>query len=74
MPEAVVYRPADRPDVEVLIGGTWYPGELRMWSPRPEWREVVDHRCLLRGERVVIAVGTVALSFQTAEHPGLVLP
>jgi hypothetical protein len=36
MPEPVVYRAADRPDVEVLIGGTWYPGELRMWPPRSD--------------------------------------
>jgi hypothetical protein len=36
MPEPVVYRAADRPDVEVLIDGTWHPGELRMWSPRAD--------------------------------------
>jgi hypothetical protein len=27
-----VYPPADRPEVEVLVDGTWYPGELRMWT------------------------------------------
>jgi hypothetical protein len=30
----VVYAPGDRPDVEVLIETTWYPGELRMWSKK----------------------------------------
>jgi hypothetical protein len=24
-----LYLPADRPDIEVLVDGTWYPGELR---------------------------------------------
>jgi hypothetical protein len=36
MPEPVVYRAADRPDVQVEIDGIWYAGELRMWSPRPD--------------------------------------
>lgn len=36
MPEPRVYEPADRPDVEVLIDGTWYPGELRAWYPQPD--------------------------------------
>ena len=27
-----VYSPADRPEVEVLIDGVWYPGELCMWT------------------------------------------
>jgi hypothetical protein len=36
MPEPVVYRPADRPDVEVLVDGTWYAGELRAWFPLPD--------------------------------------
>jgi hypothetical protein len=36
MPEPVVYRPADRPDVEIEIDGTWYPGELRAWFPRDD--------------------------------------
>lgn len=29
-----VYPPADRPDVEVEVDGTWYPGELRGWWDR----------------------------------------
>jgi hypothetical protein len=28
----VFYAPGERPDVEVLIDGNWYPGELRMWT------------------------------------------
>ncbi len=24
--------PADRPEVEVLVDGTWHYGELRMWT------------------------------------------
>jgi hypothetical protein len=45
MPEPLVYRAADRPAVEVLIDDTWYPGELRMWSPRPDgtWEGNVMH-------------------------------
>lgn len=27
-----VYRPDERPDVEVLVSGVWRVGELRMWS------------------------------------------
>ena len=27
-----VYSPADRPEVEVLVEGTWHYGELRMWT------------------------------------------
>jgi hypothetical protein len=27
-----VYPPADRPEVEVLVEGTWHYGELRMWT------------------------------------------
>jgi hypothetical protein len=26
-----VYRPADRPDVEVKVDGLWWTGELRGW-------------------------------------------
>lgn len=43
-----VYAPADRPDVEVLVDGTWHPGELRGWWDRDgvrlmnvSWREAV---------------------------------
>ena len=24
-----IYKPHQRPDVELLVDGTWYPGELR---------------------------------------------
>lgn len=27
-----VYRPHERPDAEVLVDGTWYDAEVRMWS------------------------------------------
>ena len=27
-----VYLPAERPEVEVLVDGSWYYGELRIWS------------------------------------------
>ncbi len=27
-----VYSPADRPEVEVLVDGAWFYGELRMWT------------------------------------------
>ena len=27
-----VYRLADRPQIELLVDDTWYPGELRMWT------------------------------------------
>lgn len=26
-----IYRPDERPDVEVEVDGSWYPGELRGW-------------------------------------------
>jgi hypothetical protein len=30
-----IYLPQERPDVEVLVDGAWYPGELRgMWRRR----------------------------------------
>lgn len=28
----VVFKPEERPLVEVLIDGRWLPGELRMWA------------------------------------------
>jgi hypothetical protein len=34
MRDPIVYRPADRPEVEVLVDGTWYSGEVRMWTNR----------------------------------------
>jgi hypothetical protein len=40
-----VYSYADRPDVEVLIGDTWHPGELRAWFPQPDgtWQGNVQY-------------------------------
>lgn len=29
-----VYRPDERPDIEVEVDGTWHPGELRGWWDR----------------------------------------
>jgi hypothetical protein len=31
--QPVILAPIDWPDVEVLVDGTWYPGELRAWFP-----------------------------------------
>ncbi|MCW2496380.1 hypothetical protein [Jatrophihabitans sp.] len=31
--EPIIYAPADRPAVEVLVEGTWCYGVLRMWTP-----------------------------------------
>lgn len=36
MPEARLYRPDERPDVEVLVDGTWWPGELHAWWPHED--------------------------------------
>ena len=40
-----VYRPDERPDVEVRVDGEWHPGELRMrhhredgWWANVNWR------------------------------------
>jgi len=46
-PEARVYDPWDRPDVEVLVDGQWCPGELRAWFPDEvtgSWRANVSWR------------------------------
>lgn len=32
MKTRTVYRPEDRPEAEVEVDGTWYYGEVRMWS------------------------------------------
>jgi hypothetical protein len=43
----IVYRPVDRPDVEVWLEGRWWPGELRMWRQDDDgsWRGNVQwHR------------------------------
>jgi len=45
MPEPRIYDPAERPLIEVLIDGTWYPGELRAWLPNDDgtWRANVGY-------------------------------
>lgn len=45
-PEPRVYSPADRPEVEVLVDDTWWPGELRAWFPQDDgtWRANVSYR------------------------------
>lgn len=35
MPKPYVFRPDDRPECEVLVDGTWFPGEVRMWTETP---------------------------------------
>lgn len=37
-----VFRPDERPDVEVLVDDVWYPGELRAWQRRADgwWANV----------------------------------
>lgn len=30
--QQMTYFGFDRPDVEVLVDGTWWPGQLRMWT------------------------------------------
>ncbi len=43
--QAVVYHPAERPDIEVQVDGAWHPGELRMWEPVAEgWAGQVQWR------------------------------
>jgi hypothetical protein len=46
-----VYKPADRPDVEVLVDDEWLPGEARMrwqedsgtWWYQVSWRPAATH-------------------------------
>jgi hypothetical protein len=41
------YTPGERPDVEVLVDGQWWPGELRQWSQDEEgnwWANVTWRR------------------------------
>ena len=40
------YRPDERPDIEVLIGGQWCKGELRQWSQGADgqWSAQVNWR------------------------------
>lgn len=44
--QRIVYKPLDRPDVEVLVDGTWCPGELRMWTQHDDdtWTADVQYR------------------------------
>lgn len=45
----IVYRPAERPNVEVEVNGRWYEAELRMWQPDADgaWRGQVQwHRAV----------------------------
>ena len=40
-----IYPPADRPLIEVLIDGQWWPGELRAWFSNDDgtWRANVGY-------------------------------
>lgn len=39
------FPPAERPDIEVLVDGTWHPGELRAWHLRAgAWWANVNYR------------------------------
>jgi hypothetical protein len=44
--EPYVWSPAERPDVEVLVDGQWWPAELRMRSQRADgyWYQATWHR------------------------------
>ena len=46
MPVVRTYRPDQRPDIEVLVDGHWYEGELRQWSKDDEgqWSAQVNWR------------------------------
>ena len=46
MPDQRVYRPDERPDVEVLVDGVWRVGELRMWRQEHDgsWLGQVQYR------------------------------
>lgn len=50
----MIFRPADRPEIEALVDGTWHSGELRAWVPRDgSWEARVwyslrpGHMCLV---------------------------
>ena len=43
----IVYRIAERPEVEVNVAGDWHYGQLRMWTRRPDgswWAQVTWRR------------------------------
>lgn len=38
-----VYAPSERPDIEAMVDGEWFRGELRMWTQREDgswWAQV----------------------------------
>lgn len=44
--QRIVYSPLERPDVEVLVDGTWWPGEVRMATELDDgtWTHNVQYR------------------------------
>lgn len=46
MPERIIYAPLERPDVEVLVDDTWWPGEVRMATELTDgvWQHDVQYR------------------------------
>jgi hypothetical protein len=45
VPQARIYRPDQRPDVEVLVDGAWHQGELYAWRPTADgWEATVRWR------------------------------
>jgi hypothetical protein len=46
MPERIIYAPLERPDVEVVVDGTWWPGEVRMATELVDgtWSHSVQYR------------------------------
>lgn len=42
----IIYKPLDRPDVEVLVDDQWLPGELRAWRQYDDdtWSAEVQYR------------------------------
>ena len=47
-----VYRPKERPDIEVLVDGVWCVGELRMWSQREDGSRQGDVQWRANGEPI----------------------
>ena len=50
-----VYRPDERPDVEVLVDGTWCPGELRAWTQHDDatWTAEVRYQPVGSNSRTI---------------------